>query len=300
MTAEVHPPVFIGNFRSGTTLLVNILGFHDEVAPWYETKGFCEALRWLRVLERPDTLAFESRLIRPRELSGFTAESVAARMREDFRQTDARMRGEIESGKGGHEFYPLGHDRLAYSLDEAEAAVNQWYEAVRDDPCADRVRRATGKMICELGALHAECSGRPIWVNKTPEMPRFAHELRSCIGPCRILMMMRDRNDVVRSAVRLGWAEPQEIADWCQGMINESRAAAEEDPSNYLELHYEALLQDPAAVIDQLLRFVGVAETGEKLVQRYDVSLPSGARTLCPGSAGLTPGSAIADNASLR
>jgi hypothetical protein len=54
-----HPlPIFIGNFRSGTTLLANLLGFHDELALWFETKAFCEALRWIRVMERPETVPF--------------------------------------------------------------------------------------------------------------------------------------------------------------------------------------------------------------------------------------------------
>ena len=56
-------PIFIGNFRSGTTLLANLLGFHKDLSPWFETKGLCELLRWQRVLKDPKTIPFESSLI---------------------------------------------------------------------------------------------------------------------------------------------------------------------------------------------------------------------------------------------
>ncbi len=273
-------PVFIGNFRSGTTLVANLLGFHSELALWFETKGFCEALRWLRVLESPETLEFESRRVQPVDLPGFTAEAVTARMRVDFRQTNARISGQIGSGKGGHEFYPLGHDRVAYLPSEAENELDRWYEDVRSDPVPPVIRAATGKLISNLGAMHAARTGRPVWVNKTPEIPRFASELRSCIGPCRIVMMMRESSEVVRSAVSMGWAEEHEIADWWQGMVNESREAAREDPANYREIHYEALLCDPIPVLNELLDFIGVRANGELLVQEFEKRLPPGGRSL--------------------
>ncbi len=273
-------PVFIGNFRSGTTLVANLLGFHEALAPWYETKGVCEALRWIRVLERPETQAFESRLTQPREWPDFTPEAVAARMLGDFRQTFARLRGELVSGKGAHEFYPLGHDRVAYDLTDAEAAVAGWLAQVGENPVLPVIRQATGALLHHLGELHAQRSRRAVWVNKTPEIPRFGHELRGCLGPCRIVMMMRKTDAVVRSAVNLGWAEAHEIAGWHQGMVDESRAAAREDPENYLELHYEALLQEPVATLNALLEFIGVSPVGEILLARYEASLPPGGRSL--------------------
>jgi hypothetical protein len=276
-----HPlPIFIGNFRSGTTLLANLLGFHDELALWFETKAFCEALRWIRVMERPETVPFETRLIQPRGNSAFTAEAVAMRMQEDFRQTAARISGEMESGKGRHEVYPIGHDKVAYLPSEADRELDRWYEAVRDDPGLTVIHAATGQLISNLGALHATRSGRPIWVNKTPEIPRFASELRRCLGPCRIVMMMRESSEVVRSAVNLGWADAQEVADWWQGMVNESREAALEDPANYREIQYDALLHDPITVLNELLEFIGVRATGDQLVQQFETCLPLGGRSL--------------------
>lgn len=277
---NMPPPVFIGNFRSGTTLVANLLGFHPDLAPWFETKGFCEALRWIRVLERPESLPFESRLTQPRGLPGFTSDAVAARMLGDFSQTFARLRGDIASGKGEHEFYPLGHDRVAYDLSDAEAAVDRWLAQVKNDPALPVIRGATGELVHHLGDLHAQRSDRAFWVNKTPEIPRFGHELRSCLGPCRVVMMMRKTDAVVRSAVNLGWAEADEIAGWCQGMVDESREAAREDPANYLELHYEALLQEPVATLNTVLEFIGVSPMGEILLERYEASLPAGGRSL--------------------
>lgn len=273
-------PTFIGNFRSGTTLVANLLGFHPELAPWFETKAFCEALRWLRVLQQPETRVFEQALIQPKGWPGFTPETVAARMREDLRQTDARLRGEINSGKAAHEFYPLGHDRVAYSLPEAEAAIDRWLVRVEQGLEISTVQMATGELIKDLGTLHAHRSGRAAWVNKTPEIPRFGRELRQCLGDCRVVMMMREHHDVVRSAARLGWGAPEQLAGWCKGMVDESRAAAREYPQHYLELHYESLLKNPVSTLNELLRFIGVAEIGDTLVGQYEAVLPAGGRSL--------------------
>ena len=261
--------VFIGNFRSGTTLLVNILGLHEHLAPWYETKGFCEVLRWLRVIDNPQAFDFESRLAQPNWIPGFSADAVAARLREDFRATAARISGEIGSGKASHERYPVGHDCVLYALDEAENAVADWYERITSPMGAANMGLAAGELIMSLGNLHAQKAGKPMWVNKTPELPRFGSELRKTVGPCRIILMIRDGRDVVQSASRLGWANPEEIADWWKGMILESRQAAQSAPDDYLEIKYEELLEHPVDVLNRVLRFIGVEEKAGELVDRY-------------------------------
>ena len=92
--------------------------------------------------------------------------------------------------------------------------------------------------------------------------------------------MMRESSEVVRSAVNLGWADAQEVADWWQGMVNESREAALEDPANYREIQYDALLHDPITVLNELLEFIGVRATGDQLVQQFEKCLPLGGRSL--------------------
>lgn len=267
-------PIFIGNFRSGTTLLVNLLGLHPSIAPWFETKALCEPLRWLRVLNHPESTDLESSLIRLPGPAGFSVEAVADRMLSDFRVTAARMVGAEPSGKAGEERYPIGYDHVIYDLAFAEQAVCDWVNDVGTLPDSSRIARATGKLINALGRRQADLAGKPLWINKTPEIARFGRELRLCLGSVGILLMIRDGRDVVRSATRLGWGSAEDIGLWWQGMIEQSRLASVDVPGGYMELRYEDLLGDPEVTMGRVLAFLGLPDTGTELVARYRENFP--------------------------
>ena len=266
-------PVFIGNFRSGTTLLVNLLGGHPEISAWFETKGLCELLRWQRVLKTPETASREAELSRPAEVVGFGLEAVKERVRRDIIETRARIEGRLASGKGAHERYPLGHDRLLYTDQEALEGLEAWSLAVAESPSVEGLAKANGDLIRRLGALQALRERKPLWVNKTPEMTRFGFELEAALGPVRRIVMIRDGREVVRSAARLQWASAETLAAWWKGMILESRAAGRTDDRHYLEVRYEDLLREPARTLDRVFDFLEVERLGERLIRAYPQSL---------------------------
>lgn len=269
MNEATHTPTFIGSFRSGTTLLVNLLGLHRDIAPWFETKALCEALRWLRVLRHPERAMFEGRHIIPPQPPGFSPTAVAERMRHDFRATADRISGRAPSGKMDHERYPIGYDCVLYSLAEAEAALDEWCAACFDRPEPQTAAAATGRLIHTLGNLQVRHAGKSWWANKTPGIPRFIPELWDCLGPCRMVVLIRDGREVVRSASHLGWASALEIARWWKVLIEEARAAAAVHPSYYLEMRYEDLIRNPESEVNRLLAFLGCKPEGELLVGDY-------------------------------
>lgn len=266
-------PAFIGGFRSGTTLLINLLGLHPDVAPWFETKDLCEALRWMRVLREPGQADFEAGYTVPRHIQGFDADTVLARMRAEMEATFARMAGRAASGKGGHERYPLGPDRLGYSLETGLAALARWRESVRNDTPA----AATGALIAGLGEAHRQALGRQAWINKTPEITRFAPELREALGGCRIIYLLRNGLDVVNSAASLGWGDVEQLAFNWKGLLERTRAVMAGHPGDYLELRYEDLLARPAGVLDEVLAFCGLAPDGAAIVERFTAEFGAGA-----------------------
>ena len=288
-------PLFIGGFRSGTTLLVNMLGLHEHLVPWFETKALCEPLRWLRVLSHPESFELESRMIRLQGPEGFSAEAVAERMLSDFRDTANRLSGSAPSGKGSQERYPIGHDHVLYGLPFAERAVGEWFAEVQGEPESGRIARATGRLIRALGNRQAEASGKPFWINKTPEVTRFGSELRACLGPVSILMMIRNGREVVRSATRLGWATPEEVAFWWQGLIEQSRQSAADAPDAYMEIRYEDLLASPEELLDRVLEFIGLPPTGASLVERYTAGFPLSQRLQGTGDGEALPDCLDAD-----
>jgi len=96
MNVKSQIPIFIGGPRSGSTMLVNLLGLHPQIAPLFETKCICEPLRWLRILKDPSTRAIEEKILQlqfPSALQGFTIEGVAARMQADMQDSIQRMKG---------------------------------------------------------------------------------------------------------------------------------------------------------------------------------------------------------------
>ena len=265
--------VFIGNFRSGTTLLVNLLGLHPEITPWFETKALCEPLRWLRVLHHPETFSQEAERVRPSWIPGFTPEKVALRMKSDFEETILKIQGLHDSGKGSHERYPIGADCMLASLDECLEGVNDWAERLGDTPSETDIRQATATLIRSLGAIECARSQKPLWINKTPEIPRFGSELRSCIGPSKMLLVIRDGRDVVKSARKLGWASEELLSSWWKDMIVESRAASRDCPTDYLEIRYESLVQDPVKTLDAIFAFLGISGESERLVHAYNAAI---------------------------
>lgn len=271
MSKASQVPVFIGNFRSGTTLLVNLLGKHPALSSWFETKGLCELLRWQRVLARPESALRESGLIRPPHLQGFVLHAVKARVVADMMETAARVEGRLGSGKAAHEHYPLGHDRVLYSLEHACAAVEVWEKAVGYLPTAHGVAKATGDLIRTLGSLQASLDGKGYWINKTPEITRFGDELEDALGPVKRVLMIRDGRDVIRSALSLGWATPETIAEWWKGMIVESRSTGRTDPLHYLEIRYEDLIQHPVATLDRLFSFLDVEPLGAAIAREFQL-----------------------------
>lgn len=264
------PKAFIGGFRSGTTLLVNLLGMHPQVSAWYEAKFLAEALRWMRVLQNPGELEVESEYCVPAQPPGFTLEAVAGRMRSQMEYDDARVRGFTDSGKGAHECYPLGADRIHYSLNDALSALGRWQTTLKDRVDGIATAQATARLIQELGSRHLQAEPGKFLINKTPELTRFGCELRSSIGPHKMILMVRDGREVVRSAAALGWAEPVRLAYLWRELILQSREAALPAPEDYLEIRYEDLVSDPSRIIDRICRFLDIPSLGPAIVLEYE------------------------------
>jgi hypothetical protein len=263
-------PVFIGGFRSGTTLLVNLLGLHPQLTPWFETKELCEALRWLRVLQQAESAGQEAEYCAPPQLPGFDPHSVARRMQWHLHDTFARIEGRKASGKAAHERYPLGNDYILYSEAQGSRALDDWLQQVLEQPGSAVAGIATATLINTLAdwqqQLHGTGGG---WINKTPEISRFAPELRLLLGPCRVLYMVRDGAEVVASGLKLKWGSAELLARNWKALLLHTRAGMHTNPAHYLELRYEELVLNPVSTLDKVLTFCGREPCGAELVASF-------------------------------
>ena len=138
-------------------------------------------------------------------------------------------------------------------------------------PDVDGISRATGWLINHLGTLQAKYMRRPIWVNKTPEIPRFGYELEQCVGCCRVINMIRDGREVAASVLERGWTDDVSyIATVWKDMILSGRASATEGFHEYLEVRYEDLVSDPVCVLQKVLRFLCLEPLSQQLVDTYN------------------------------
>ena len=267
-------PVFISGFRSGTTLLANLLGMHPALAAWFETRELCEILRWMHVLSGRETAAFEYGYCVPPKPAGFSAEAVISRVHANVTDTFAKISGAKASGKAAHERYPLGNDCLLYSREEVLAALQDWQKKVGEGNDYNSLNAGTGKLITRLASLQCQAAGKQNWVNKTPEIGRFACELRESIGPCKIIYLVRDGLQVAASGYSLGWADVETLAYNWKGLLERTRLAMQDHQEHYLELRFEDLVRQPVASLERVLQFCSTgknaADEAKALVQHFE------------------------------
>jgi len=263
-----HVPVFIGGFRSGSTLLINLLGLHPEITPWFETKSLCDPLRWMKCLTYPHETAFESRRLAGKPGSKVNRDTVYASMRQHIHYTADRVEKRCKDGKALHESYPIGADYIRYSRSQALQAIGNWRDTLPLHPDMDRLAQATGQLIRSMAA--AQTADAPaFWINKTPEIIRFGHELRACVGRCKIIHLIRDGREVAYSAAKLGWNDIRSMATFWRDMIMQAREAALHAPEDYLEIRFEQLISHPAETLDEIFEFIDIQGSGRVLYKRY-------------------------------
>ena len=124
--ASALPPLpsFIGGFRSGSTLLINLLGLRSAGRPLVRDKMPRRSPALAPRLNDPGVEAFERALIRsPESHATSTPSRCTGRMLHEMRATAARIGGAAPTGKAAYERYPIGTDCVAYSLADAEHAA---------------------------------------------------------------------------------------------------------------------------------------------------------------------------------
>lgn len=112
---------------------------------------------------------------------------------------------------------------------------------------------------------------------KTPTNVRYLWEIVDLFPDARIIHILRDPRDSISSRMRYPFSSSSVIFNtllWKIEMIYALDFAA--DPrthaDRYMEIHYEDLVADPAAVMTRIARFIGVAFDDSMLVghQRVD------------------------------
>lgn len=258
-------PILIGGTgRSGTTILIRILGLH----PWVF------ALRW-----EGQFLAAPGGLLRVAK-GGFQSEAVsqfveALRGRWYRRVVNAGNPGQYEAG--------LSHDICEGEIESAIAHLHRLIEGCGlTDPervVREFTERLLGPAILRAGAVR--------WCEKTPRNVLFVDELARIFPNLKFVHIIRDGRDVAASMVDRGFwpiaAGPDcRPLDSFQGSVTWRRAAAywktvieiaRERASRlcqhdcYIEVRFEDLIDEPERFLRGLCNFLGLPYSQKLLEQ---------------------------------
>lgn len=265
-------PVFIGGFRSGTTLLSNYLGLHPRLSAIYETKYLVELLRVVRLLDgeagrsEPELAFLRWRADRSDVTHTEALDLALDRALADIDLTQQALDGRIPDGKARYERYALGTNHILWTASEALEEIGPFVQAVRSGAAPATLYPALAAAMRSLFDRHASREGKREWVNKTPEILRFQPELRRMLGRVRFIHLIRDGRDVVQSSTRLNWWSVEMGSRAWRMFIEEARDHASVCPNDYLEVRYEDLVSDHVGTLRQVFRFLEIDGNPEEIV----------------------------------
>ncbi|WDE13995.1 sulfotransferase family protein [Thalassomonas haliotis] len=105
------------------------------------------------------------------------------------------------------------------------------------------------------------------WVDSTPSNVFHIDEIIATFPEVKIVHVIRDGRDVAQSIRKLGWHGCKSNDDsqyllyaalnWQEAVI-QGRKAGERYPEQYMELHYENLVNEPGKALSRLSDFIGV------------------------------------------
>jgi hypothetical protein len=104
------------------------------------------------------------------------------------------------------------------------------------------------------------------WAEKTPEHLLFAPEIKKSIPDAQFIHIIRDGRDVAASMGVLGyipvfpWDKRREVLAaglYWEWLLHQGRKAAQSIGRDYMEVHYEDLVNSPQPTLDRISSFIG-------------------------------------------
>jgi hypothetical protein len=271
-----NPAFIVGVPRSGTTLLVNLVGFHPLLAPIYETRflrnlfDLCNSLCW-----------FYGRSI-PRQAAGLLREpAVRARMHREcdrFREKAIKYSTYSSSflRKQEYESFPFGQITcIHYTQEDLIRETDRWLEKVKSGGLSSAsVWTSAQEYINRLFAIHCERMGKPHWINKTPGFLNHLDGLSRLYPQAPLIHVVRDGRDVALSNLSLRWGPStvKQAARRWKALFMEGQNTIKAKNLRCTVVRYEELVDSPKAVLANLFEFLGLDADLDAILSAMPVS----------------------------
>ena len=124
----------------------------------------------------------------------------------------------------------------------------------------------------QLMALFGGKTEKKRWAEKTPAHVYHIELIKETFPGAQIVHMIRSAYDVVRSLQRMPWAPKKiryNVKIWSNSIIAGKLSGAKLSPHDYIEVRYEELITNPAAVLQATLRIFerGIYTTTTRISQ---------------------------------
>lgn len=157
---------------------------------------------------------------------------------------------------------------MAFERDGVEAAVaavfgnGLWEDyGLSAEEFARRARggepAGAGEVLRAFYELYAESRGKPRWGDKSPYYVTVMTHLQELLPEARFIHVVRDGRDVAVSTVPL-WFGADDVAGVAREWSEKLTAARRQAPElhSYMEVRYEDLVREPAAVLKRVCEFL--------------------------------------------
>ena len=247
MSAET--PVFIGGAgRSGTTLVVDLLGVHSQLSPIYETDFVVSLIPKLFGNDGRNRAEMEHRV-------------------RHYMESWTKTLPLRPHNKREYERYLHGPHHILFQQALVMDCLEELFEKLR----ANQGLSAFRHFIDQLFGSHAMADGKTRWINKTPSYVHVLPTLSQMYPSLRFIHCVRDGRDVACSVVTRPWGPSDHLGGghwWAQNVMA-GRHWGEANPSRYLEVQYEHLLRSPESTLRNVLGFVGAPDEAKEMVSHY-------------------------------
>jgi len=276
MNRSCIDPIFIvGVGRSGTTLLVNLMGNHPLLAPIYETHFLrkvlrhCEKACWFW----GDSIS--------RRLSSLLGDSHVHRyFMKRCDKVKRRIASTIESLPDGsikqkYEKFPFGQAHyILFNVEELEQETDRWLQNLLASPLPEKaVYQSAREFIDRIFSIHCARMNKPYWINKTPNLLSYLDRLPKLYPSAKYIHIVRDGRDVAASFLSLSWG-PRTTRDaarhWKKRLL-EGHRRVNPTKLKYLELRYEDLIDSPREMLKKVFSFVEMEADVDEILSRMPI-----------------------------
>lgn len=243
-------PIFIGGAgRSGTTLVVDMVGLHPRISPIYET-DFVSRIN--KMLFRQDVPAEQA--------AGFIFNGM---------DTWSKSLPQRPHNKRDHERYHHGPHYLLFDREFAMARTNELIARVRNGEKLEGMRA----FMSDLFAEHCRLDKKPMWANKNPDYVEYLPELHNLFPTMRFLHCVRDGRDVACSVVTRPWGPTDfaSAATWWKQKVEPALQFANQHPGRCLIVRYEDLVQKPLEELTRITEWLGEPADLQAILASYGV-----------------------------